>query len=690
MKRQIYRKLGSPYGIALFFTLAALFVFAVTEPVLSAAGDINIAEYLASEKIAPGFFFISPVLAYVLRLLNAVVRANWWALFSVAVMFGGLFVFLWFINRRFAFLERIALLWMDGLFALFFWELMLRYDINFTQTTVIAGLSGMLIIFDCCYADRTSAKHDGIKTLAGVLLLLTAGAVRWKALLLLLPFGVMCLGYFFLFPYTASSFAESLRDSFINRRKYLLYIVIVTAAVFASFGLHKLYGVIDPDLGEYVKANALREEICDYADRYPSYESSREAYEDLGIQQSWINMVNAFITGDENHFSSADLEKMTALKQAAVRPPEDFTNSLKGHAAMWISLLALLVFAAYLNGAGNSYLPLIGCLFAFLLCGVYFLLIGRIEWRVTNGCILACALSFLAMSFHLTGERNRKRFDLTQKTAILALTALTFAAGLASVRFEKEFSIPRPQITDAEAAAVHAATDANFDTLYINIEDASRYYDAHNLWSSHEPGYMDNSISLVAHFTIGEKEMLRRMGVHNIVDDMLTKPRLYVRYYSADSNGILLAYLRDYYDQCTAVSIVERYGGVRYLRYTVPMAVSGESGAVPSVQAEFTAVADLQDDGNIASVVRADLKFDVQENGGGWEDYYLNVEDAAGSFLYSYGLKADETGCSAEIIRNKGTWEDAQNIRVSLVGRTADGSMVRLADVTEEFLAASL
>lgn len=689
MKRLI-DKLNLSYVIAAVLTFFTLAVFLITEPAFSAAGDMNIAEYLASSKIAPGFFFISPVLVTVLRFFNAIYTANWWALFSIAIMFGGLYAFLWFVNKRAALRELSALLLVDGLFVLFFWELMLKYEINFTQTTVIAGLAAVLLILDCCYeraVDKLSdCKSAIIKICLGVCLLFVSGSIRWKALALMLPFAVMCLGYFFVFPYTSPNLIESLRSSWKTKRRLLLLAGIVILTVLISYGLHKLYGVINPDLGEYVKANALREDICDYADRYPDYDQNTEIYQELDIKQSWIDMVLTFLTGDENHFSSEDLNKMAVLRQSSHMTIESFTGTLKEHTVMWISLTVLLTFLTLLRGKKQFYIPLLGCVFAFILCGIYFIAIGRIEWRVTNGCILASAFSYIAMMSYKPSRAEVRRFDLNEKTGLLALTALFFVVGCVCVRFEKEFSLPGVVVTDEERAQMLDYIDQNADTIYLDVEDTLRYYNAYNLWAAHEPEYMDNCMSLVAHFIIGERETLAAAGIDNIVDDMLTGPDIYVRYCSWSTNGIFLNYLRDYYDECTAVSVVDGYGSTRFLRYSVPVgAVAGTVDIPAQIDGVFEVVDEFPEDASVITAVQASFRLDSSDENV-YQDYFLNVADGTTGKLYSYGLRSDESGCGAKVLWMDGTW-DVDDISVSLVGYGSDGSYYTIADVTEEFVA---
>lgn len=688
MMKRLISKIDLSYVIAFALTLFALFVFLITEPSLSPAGDMNIAEYLGSSKIAPGFFFISPVLASVLRFFNAIYTANWWALFSIAVMFCGLYVCLWFVNKRAALREWTALLLTDGLFVLFFWELMLKYEINFTQTTMIAGMSAVLLILDSCYervgkpADRKAAI---IKICLGICLLFVSGSIRWKAFALMLPFAVMCLGYFFVFPCTSPNLIESLRSSWKSKKKLLLVAGMVILTVFISYGLHKLYGVVNSDLDEYVKANALREDICDYADRYPEYSLNEEIYQSLGIKQSWIDMVCAFLTGDENHFTSVDLDKMASLRQSSHKEIRDFTGSLKGHTVLWISLAILLIFLTLLRGEKQFYIPLIGSIFAFMLCGIYFVAIGRIAWRVTNGCILASALSYIAMMSYQTSRTEVRRFDLKEKAGLLALTAIFFVMGCVCVRFEKEFSLPRAAVTDEERAGMLDYIDMNAGTLYLDVEDTLRFYNSYNLWAAHEPEYMDNVISLAAHFIIGEKKTLAAAGTDHLFDDMLTRPNIYVRYCSHDTNGIFLNYLRDYYDDRISVSVVDGYGSTRYLRYSLPIDEVVETNENPTQgDIVFEVVDEFPEDSSVITAVQVHFRQDTADENI-YQDYYLNVTDAATGAIYSYGLKSNESGCGGKVLWMDGTWSlDA--ISVSLVGYDSDGTYHAIADVTEAFV----
>lgn len=385
---------------------------------------------------------------------------------------------------------------------------------NFTQTTVIAGLSGIVLIADCCYEGAWKYRKTSVlKIVLGTGFLLLAGSVRWKALLLMLPFGVMCLLYIFIMPLEYSDIKLSLQKSFGRRKVALVLSMLLVLTVFISNAAHKLYGVINPNLKEYVVANALREDICDYTERYPEYEEAEADYQKLGITHSWINMVNNFLTGDLNHFSSQDLKKMVDMRQDSRMTIRDFAESLKGHGLLWIIIALLVGDIAVLKGKKNTWLPFLGCGFAFTCCALYFVHIGRFGWRVTNGCILACIISFIAMSAWPISDYKPKKNRGRTEWQLLALSMVLCLVWAVAVRMEKQvFCFPVAEVTDEEQAGVLEYMNSNPDRIYVGVDKTVQFYRAYNMWAVHEPDYLSNTVTLNAHFIIGEDKILERGG----------------------------------------------------------------------------------------------------------------------------------------------------------------------------------
>ena len=238
---KLRNKIGAPGFIAMSCTMVFLVLFLFTSPVLSLAGDVNISEYLSSSKVKSGFFFISPVLAGFLRMLNQIYRANWWSIFSVSQMFIGLYIFIWFLNRRYRNDEWLIRILLSELFCIFYWEAILKYEVNFTQTACIASLSGALLLIDCCFEHGQAKWLNDIKVVCGVGLVLLSGAVRWKAALLMLPFELMGLVYFWVVLY-----ADQDREK--SKKRMIVTAVMMISAVMVSKGLHTAYAQLNPEL----------------------------------------------------------------------------------------------------------------------------------------------------------------------------------------------------------------------------------------------------------------------------------------------------------------------------------------------------------------------------------------------------------------------------------------------------------
>lgn len=672
----------SPYFISGVLTVCALLLFLVSEPALSSAGDMNISELLSSSKIDSGFFFIAPWLAAALRSLNHVLLANWWSIFSVMIMFVGLFIFLWFLNKKLMHKEWLVRAFISGVFVLFYWELILRYEVNFTQTASIAGMAGIILILDCWMEKKNGHRLAMIVKISfAFLLLLITGSMRKKTLLMVLPFGMMCLGYFFLLPYSSENFFMSLRESFRTKKKVFVLAGIMVAAWMMCLGLRGIYGSVNPAWKEYCDANSARSQISDYADQYPVYsDETAEMYDSLGITASWISMIQSFFTADVNYFSAEYINRMVSLKTPSNKTIADFVYSLKGHSLLWISILTIVIGMWVFLGKKRVLLPLVLSVLAFIVGALYFVHIGRFAWRATDVYILSCVMAFIAMATHSFGREEREQYSLLGKTTLLMLAGLFLVVGLAAVRYERDdFGRPIRKVTNQELADVLDYMDGNGDTVYFTINGGIRFVSAYNMWSSHEMDYLDNVYPLTAHFTMGGKASLAEYGITNIGNDMLSKPNIYV---IGDKYMKLYDYTRDYYDSCVTVSRVDEYNSYSFYRFAVP--VVPEKVVDIETDCKFELINDNENDENIQFAIRSEFLIDSQKTDE-FIDYYVNIVDRTTSDIYSYGLRSTDAACGADILIMDSSWI-TDDISVMLVGEREDGSAAAIADVTAAFI----
>lgn len=680
-QRRIDDLWNSPILFSLVFTLFICIVFMYTSPQLSGAGDKNISEFLSSSgKIKEGFFFISPIVAIILRTLNHFFLANWWSIFSVFIMFIGQYTFLWIINKRLIKYDWTIRMLASGLFVLFFWELLLKYEINFTQTAVIASLTGFCLIADLCFSPSIN-KKDSIRIIVGIVLLLLGGGIRWDALILTLPFEIMVLAYMFLFPYSADNIFKSVKKS-IKNKKHILILLFITVITFAgSYALHKLYSVYNPKIGEYLEANELRANISDYTGRYPSYDDNKDVYEQLGIKSSWINMVYSFMTSDVNYFSAEDLQKMVDLRGKTDKTVKEFIDTLQKHTILWLSLLSIFIGIFILKGWKNSFLPLMGCIFAYVLFALYFVKIGRFEWRATNGCILAGVISFIVMSFHPVSAGKSFGMNRPIKIGVFVLIALLSIIGVVMVKREKTFSMPMAKAYDQERADVLNYINKNKEIVYLYV-DIFRFVDTYNLWSTHSTDYLDNYFPLAAHFIMGCSDKLEEYGINDLYSDLIDRADVYITY-SNKLTPIFTDYLRDYYDPFVSISVVDEFNGFYFLRYSKQIIPEKRYDEENDIKCNVSLINMFDEDETIYQTFNVDCNVDnkVISN---YKDFYINVNDLETSNIYSYGMAIKGNNVSAEILCMNNTWDPA-SVEVNLVGRTYSDEIVQLANLTDEF-----
>ena len=356
---------------------------------------------------------------------------------------------------------------------------MLSVNVNFTQTTSIAAMTGFMFWLNWdLYTGRRSKILHGI---AGSAFILIAGAIRWDALLLCLPFGIMRLLYRLLVYIIKQHRSDSAPNSIAGfcKSQILIPLIAIIATVFCSYGIHFVYGKLNPTWAEYVKANELECDIYDYSDRYPSWEDGKSQYESAGIKQSWYSMIFQSYTGDTNHFSANDMSKMLQFRTGTHKTLTDYIHLICRYRQVWITVFFLVLIMSVNSSICNVILPALGNFMAFLLCGLFFVHMGRFEWRVTSGITLSCVLLFIIMTseFHLRKVAFRKVIRIITLCLTLSITILTATYTLQ----KKAFQFPSAEITDTKKAELLDYMNSNSNIVYFAEND---FYSAYNIWTS--------------------------------------------------------------------------------------------------------------------------------------------------------------------------------------------------------------
>lgn len=654
----------------MILTLIFLLLFIFTNPGYSSAGDQNIAEFVASTE-TPGYYFISPALAWALRLCAiALPMINWWTLFSMTVMFGGQLIILYYIQRRFNnYIGKII----AAALAMFLWRSMFSLEINFTQTASIAAVAGMVIWL--CWDLYTTHRSRIVHALIGIFFLLLAGAIRWDSLLLCLPFGVMGILYRLFVYYINKNIPDKKEFHNYIRLQILIPMFAMILCVFGSYSIHFAYGLTHPTWAEYVRANDLECDTYDYADKYPTWEENEQQYESAGLKKSWYHMLFQSYTGDINHFSADDMSVMLQFRGSTTKTFSGYWRSLYSFKLVWfLSLVILLIAAAYF-GIRRSIIPAAANIFAFFACSYAFVHMGRYPWRVICSFTLAGIILFLIMS-----SENWPAMNPHKKLPHAVLTSLAFIlvviSSLSTAKFtmdKKTFQLPVAAVTNTEKSGLLDYMNTNKNIIYFMEND---FYSVHNIWTAKPVNYLDNLFTIFSVFNRGRSADFAKYGVpdlSNFFTYMLTRPNVYTVYDDTWS-----AYLCDYYNPYVSAGIVDTYAptGTSFIRFVAPVQSTGDSISQNITDVHLSiAQSEASDNYQV-------LTFSATINGTALDEYYLNVTNSQTGAIYSYPLVVNGKKLTGKALWMNHTW-NFSNTKRTIVGKF-DSKYVNLLDITNE------
>ena len=684
------------FGFELIYILILMFIFLISGTTLSEAGDMRIAEDVSS-TYTPGFFLIGVVPGAILRMFAALFPSvNWWMVFSVVTLVVPLFILV--DTARVVMDETVAAL-VGIVLGFAIYKGVFAEEICYTQNVALLAMAGFALILrwgilagqedNRCEGCRGKAKGLWM-AIIGTVLVLLAGSCRWKALVMCLPFVVMIVGWKII----VSIFSDGVISKiiFIRYRKELLIIVMFVALVFGSAAIHEVYEKLDPYYAEYVAANELRRDMYDYPERYPDWEDNKEAYLAAGIERSYYEMVFGGYTVDMNNFSSEKLKVMKSFREASPNTFSDSFQTLKGHREMWIALaiIALLVLVTSF-GSVSSFVCAIAALLlnvaSVLACVYAFAILGRNGWRVMVGIIIASAVSFLFMSSRkflnleggskdcannddATSEKNVFTKALTSPIALIVVTALALFLILKDVTF----TIPASGVTDEVGAGFLDYMDAHEDIAYLQCEEMY-YYKCHGLWDGKNLDYCNNIFGSGGGFILGRRNDMARLGINDMVIDMLNKPNIYTFY-----NDVWHAYIWDYYGRNVCVGIVDTFEDIDFIRYVAPKAAGGNIDGITAEDVSMKLVSNESYNGYHVWSIEGELAGN-QDIISSVSEWYVNVVNDATGDIYTYPLVLNEDNkLTGQCFYYDGTWSFGDTRRY--VMGVIDGECYNLVDVS--------
>lgn len=695
------------------YVLVLMVIFVLSGPVFTEAGDLRVADDVSS-TYAPGFFLIGVVPAVVLRGLSLLCPGiNWWMAFSVVTLAVPIFILIDTISVIVD--ERISAV-VAVLFGFAVYKGVLVEEICYTQNVALLAAVGFALMLrwlmalendepksesDGSDGSRSGSRSRGIWMLIlGAFLILTAGSLRWKALVMCLPFAVMIAGWrvvLNVIGHIKKQGKDGGKGFGLTYRHEILVVALMIALVFGSAAIHKVYEKINPYYAEYVAANELRRDIYDYPERYPIWEDAQKEYQAAGIEHSWYAMVFQSYTVDMNQFSA---EKLRVMKEFRQKSPYTFMDSfrvLKGHDMMWLALAAMGVvvvgaaFAGRKSKLGSSAvsgrgivatLALVANIAAVLACVYAFAILGRNGWRVMVGIVFMSAVSFLFMASEKFLDLECRDYPFAREKANDINTGITKVLSVALVTVVSLFLIikditfiaPQTGITNEAGARFIDYLDFNENTAYLMCDDPY-YHKSYGVWKGKDPTCCDNVFTCGGGFGLGRLSDMERLGINDIVPDMLNKSNIYTTY-----DDVWHAYLLDYYDSNISVGIVDTFEDKNFIRYVAPKAAGGE---IPGVTAEDMTMKLVHSDSyNGYTMWTIDCKLTGDDEIiGSVSEYYVNVVNTTTGDIHTYPLiyDAGNNRLTGQCFYY-GDWSFGDTVR--FIMGVIDGECVNLVDVS--------
>ena len=666
-------------------TLILLIVFLFTNPVYSAAGDGSIAKYLASNA-EPGFNSISWGLGAFLKIfVKFCPSVNWWTIFSIFMMFSSLFFLSLFIQELFDGIKGIVI---AVVFALFLWEAAYSIDINFTQTAILSGITGTSagLLMKWSRSVRGRLCYGAI----GVLYILIAGSLRFDAMIMCIPFAMVVLALRFCgIVFSREVDHATLKPSSINRinRNQIVIDVIVPlmliiCTVLVSYGSHRVYRRIDPDIAFFEDTFDLTREVYDYLEMYPEYDEVRDVYEAAGLKGSWYAMLTNYYIADTNYFNVETMSVPVQFKGASTKTFGGYMSEMLRYKGALILGLIVMLLAGLLTSLKKDIIPFFSAIAVFIVSGLYFVHVGRYAWRVSGGVTVACVVMALMMlaEFYkrytsISVDETKANVNTLKKRMVVSfvVTAVCCISVCIHIVSIKSFAFPRSEVTDEAKAGLMDYMDSNKDIIYFT-EDYD--YASHNIWYVGTPGYLDNKFTIFAGYNEGRKADLQAVGINDMsqfVINMLTRDDIYTEY-----SDVWAAYLCDYYNPYVSAGIVDVYEptGTQFIRYVAPVEATEDRFGDEVSDVELFVDGSMQTDNY--QIVHLDAKtIQVDPD----VEYYLNVENASTGAIYSYPLVRNEGVLSGDAIWKNDTWSFMDTSQY-IVAKYPDGTVVRVLNIT--------
>ncbi len=384
---------------------------------------------------------------------------NWYSLCQYLAIFLGFTAITWVLLRRFRLFP--ALVQTAVILGAFAADCYL--SMNFSKAGAVGTVGGMALMLTAqeLYEGRPRRRL----LLLGILLALSAFLWRWEEFgICALLMACVCLRD--LIGLLRGGGARKLRAV----RGYLRSFALLALLAALLFGIFQ-YAWNRPGIAAYKRFDDTRSVLIDF--EIPDYAQIPEVYDELGIDESFVRLMQKWSFYDTQKFTQESMERIIEARSSLVRhkTPGEILGVYLNECLIGYTqdrpfagfAFLLVLWLACGRRRGRDWAALL-CLFAVYL-GFYALFIYNDRYlanRVDIGVFLAMAM---ALSFLLDGEKLHR--DKLLLTAVLVLSLfVSWRANRVWCRFDSHSQIPDHS---AEKAAVERLLEDEEHLYFVKI-----------------------------------------------------------------------------------------------------------------------------------------------------------------------------------------------------------------------------
>ena len=431
--------------------------------------------------------YVNIVLSEVLKLLyNILPMVPWYALMQYAIIFCALTGVTWVLLERMKNAPAILL----SLMFLCVFGLDAYIRIQFSKTTALATVGGLLLMYSAMDCDDWRVKYNPIM-MCGIILALMGSMYRHRMFI--------SVG-FFMALLVIDPLMHQLRlkpDDLKEKLTQLVHIFSPFALLLALFAVLHMFDMSVYSVGEwkdYKDYNDARAAVMNYY--VPPYEENEELYGKLGIPESFVKLMAEGEIFDPDLLNEENLETIQELGTDSLRKLWLSSNDFVGECvrtltASWcfaglaIAALIWLVFGRHDLSAWLSIIPSILLLLGF---EIYSCSSGRVDFAQVNYCyVLAMTGVFLWYIPKKNGSAN------VLCSAAIVLLCILFIGRSALFGMDKFMEGSKDRSTEREILSELSQED------YVMVADMSLYrlYRAYSPFeTTQQMGLWDNVIPL--------------------------------------------------------------------------------------------------------------------------------------------------------------------------------------------------